>query len=195
MNNAFALLASIALAVPFEVAERHGPLADNASGADVRAAPEAEDLATGLQPPPAASVDLLQQARRVPLQHQVRIEQRVIIRISPPSSKVRERTLEDVAEPAEEVRLAPGREERCVRMNDIKGVQPTRDNSLLLFMSGRRLMSARLERSCSSQDFYSGFYVERSEDGRLCVRRERLQSRAGAQCEIAQINRLVAEDD
>lgn len=191
MNSAVAILAAIALAVPFGMAERHGqPVRD-----ELHAAPERDELPTGLQPQPTGSVDLLQQARRVPIQHQVRIEQRVIIRIAPPSPKVRERTLADASRPAEEVRLAPGKEQRCVRMNDIKGVQPMRDNRLLLFMSGRELMSAQLERSCSSQDFYSGFYVERSEDGRLCVRREQLQSRAGAQCEIAQINRLVAEGD
>ena len=68
-------------------------------------------------------------------------------------------------------------------------------NRILLFMRDRRVLSAALERACSARDYYSGFYVERNEDGQLCARRDTLQSRAGASCKVAQLNRLVAVRD
>ena len=61
-------------------------------------------------------------------------------------------------------------------------------------MRDRRVLSAALERSCSPQDFYSGFYIER-QDGQLCAKRDHLQSRAGASCQISRLNRLVASRD
>ena len=39
-------------------------------------------------------------------------------------------------------------------------------------------LAATLEPSCVASSFYSGFYVERNADGRLCVSRDQLQSRA-----------------
>ena len=77
-------------------------------------------------------------------------------------------------------------------MSNIVGVQPTNDNRLLLFTQERQVLAARLERSCVARAFYAGFYVERSEDGQLCVARDLLQSRAGASCEVSEFSRLVA---
>ena len=62
-------------------------------------------------------------------------------------------------------------------------------------MRARRILSVALERACDARAYYSGFYVERSEDGQLCARRDLLQSRAGASCKVAQLNRLVAVND
>lgn len=83
----------------------------------------------------------------------------------------------------------------CVVVNDIVGVQPTNDNRLLFFTREQEVLSARLEQSCAARAFYAGFYVERSDDGRLCVARDLLQSRAGASCEVADFRRLVASGD
>ena len=58
-------------------------------------------------------------------------------------------------------------------------------------MHDRRVLSAALDRACTAADFYAGFYVERSEDGQLCSRRDLLQSRAGASCRVTRLNRLV----
>ena len=62
-------------------------------------------------------------------------------------------------------------------------------------MRDRRILSVALERACNARNFYSGFYVERNEDGQLCARRDVLQSRAGASCRVTQLNRLVAVHD
>ena len=83
----------------------------------------------------------------------------------------------------------------CVPVAAIAGVQPVEDDRLLLFLRDRRVLSAALERSCSARAFYSGFYIERSEDGQLCVSRDRLQSRSGASCQVDSLHRLVAVRD
>jgi len=127
---------------------------------------------------------------------QVRIEERVIIRIAPSTAASRERSMALL--PGRSSERTTFREEKldgCIPLAGIAGAQPTERNRLLLFMRDRRILSAALERACDAEDFYSGFYVERKEDGQLCARRDRLQSRAGASCRVAQLNRLVAVRD
>jgi len=69
---------------------------------------------------------------------------------------------------------------RCVAVQRIAGVGTSNENRLLLFMSDRRIVSARLEKSCKPEDFYSGFYVERNvkELQRLCFRYESFPEQA-----------------
>ena len=71
------------------------------------------------------------------------------------------------------------------------GVQSAEGNRLLLFMRDRSVVSAHLDKACQSRDFYSGFYVERPGDGQLCVNRDKLQSRSGANCKIHKLRALV----
>ncbi len=80
----------------------------------------------------------------------------------------------------------------CVDAEDIIGVQPTNDNRLLFFTQRDMILAAALEDGCSARAFYAGFFIDRSEDGRLCVARDRLQSRAGASCVVDEFTRLVA---
>jgi hypothetical protein len=121
---------------------------------------------------------------------QVRIEQRVVIRISP----ARSRSFEDLP------RLVPSRVVerkmgKCVAMKDIVAVQTGTANKLILFMRNRQMISAKLEKACAARDFYSGFYVEPSKDGSLCINRDQLQSRSGTKCEVAKFSRLEAVRD
>jgi hypothetical protein len=58
-------------------------------------------------------------------------------------------------------------------------------------MRDRRIVQARLERACRARDFYSGFYLARSSDGKLCVDRDTLQSRSGANCKLTRFRQLV----
>jgi hypothetical protein len=52
-----------------------------------------------------------------------------------------------------------------------------------------------LNRACRARDFYSGFYVERASDGRICVDRDTLLSRSGANCKLTRIRQLVDADE
>jgi hypothetical protein len=74
----------------------------------------------------------------------------------------------------------------------IAGVQSAQGNRLLLFMRDQHIISAVLEKACRARDFYSGFYIERSPDGLICVNRDKLQSRSGSNCRIAKLRALIA---
>ena len=127
----------------------------------------------------------------IPIVNQVRIERRVIMRVSPRPSSISRSMLSELPQQAVPPRLVERPHGKCVDAGDIVGVSD-RGSRLMMYMRGRHIISAELEKSCSPRDFYLGFYVERSEDGKLCVDRDRLMSRAGAKCRISHFSRLVA---
>lgn len=128
---------------------------------------------------------------QVPAENQVRIEQRMTIRITPRSAPPPPNMLVDMPG-----RIAPPRANerdigRCLPISGIAGVQVSSDDRLILFMRDRRIVSAALERACSARDFYSGFYVERNSDGQMCVKRDTLRSRSGAICRLSRIRQII----
>lgn len=131
----------------------------------------------------------------VPIQRQVRIERQVTIRIAPRQVAPRQNLIADLPQRAAPVRYEERKMEPCVVVSGIAGVQTGSGNKLLLYLRDSRVVSAKLEKSCRARDFYSGFYLERNEDGKLCVKRDKLQSRAGAKCEIHRLRHLVAVED
>ena len=187
--NSLAFLIPLAVllpAVPAALSPGAAPVEDG-----VQALPDDQKSAHGFASAPAPSLRALEEARRPPVENQVRIEQRVIIRVAPSTPQRMEQSLAQLnrrSDRFEEVRLRD-----CIPIDMIAAVAPE-ENRLLLFMRDRRILSAALERACSPEDFYSGFYVER-QDGQLCERRDRLQSRAGASCRITRLNRLVPARD
>lgn len=126
---------------------------------------------------------------------QVRIEQRVTIRISPQRQGNRNSLLARLPQRGLSTTFEEHEMERCVPMSGISGVQTGTGNRLLLFLRDDRIISINLERACRARDFYSGFYIERSEDGQLCVDRDQLQSRSGAKCEVERMRQLVAVEN
>lgn len=128
-----------------------------------------------------------------PVASQVRIEQRVIVRIAPPGPALRQSAVSQFA-PAAPPNLREKKIGKCLPVGGIAAVQPDAGGKLLLFMRDRRLVSASLEKACSARDFYSGFYLERTRDGMLCVDRDKLHSRAGSNCAISKMRQLVVSD-
>ncbi|MFM7402512.1 MAG: hypothetical protein ACKO1N_00150 [Erythrobacter sp.] len=123
--------------------------------------------------------------------YQVRIEQRVVVRIAPaPSSARLNMSAEQPQRPAAP-RFEERGKEKCVALSGIAAVQTGSGNRLVLFLRDRRMISVNLEKACRARDFYSGFYVEKNKDGRLCVDRDKLQSRTGASCEVETMRQLV----
>jgi hypothetical protein len=188
MHTFAALLAPIALLLPTAAVNERAALTPEGDTAE---APVSYDPA--LQPPFEAMFD----AYRSPSQGQVRVTQRVTIRITAHRQDARE-TL------SAEFPTAPGPlrthlEERkmgdCVAVGDIAAVDPGPENRLILYMRDRTMVSAALDRECSAREFYSGFYVERTDDGKLCIKRDKLQSRAGASCGVKRLSRLVSVRD
>ena len=121
---------------------------------------------------------------------QVRIQRRVILRISP--APARQNFTAEAAPAPVRQRIVERPAGNCVDSADIGGVAD-RGDRLVLFMRDRRTLAAKLEKGCSPRDFYRGFYMERSDDGKLCVRRDRLMSRSGAKCQVASFTQLVVE--
>lgn len=189
MNSLHALFASIALIAPMAGG-------DLPPGKDLaREAPPGDELPTmSLQNMPS-TFGAIEDGLRDWGQNQVRIEQRVIIRISPSTRATREEMLARLPKRAMTTEYREVPLDSCVPISAIAGVEPVESNRLLLFMRDRRVLSAALDRACDAQAFYSGFYVERSEDGMLCKSRDTLHSRTGTTCEVARFNRLIAVRD
>lgn len=123
---------------------------------------------------------------------QVTLEQRIIIRI-PRLSGVR-RPMSEINRSPLPARYTTRKAGKCVAVSDIAAVQVDNGNRLLLFMRDRSIIRAELEKACLAREFYSGFYVERSEDGQMCVARDLLQARSGAKCELDEMRLIVPED-
>jgi hypothetical protein len=168
-----------ALSMPGEEAGR------NASASQSQAAPAPELAEPPRLPNPLAAMRESATAR------QVRIEQRVVVRITPAPATARQSLLAEMPMRPDAPRFEEKGKEKCVPLEDIAAVQTGSGNRLVLFLRDRRLLSVNLEKACRARDFYSGFYVEKNKDGRLCVSRDRLRSRTGASCEVETMRRLV----
>ena len=189
MINVLALMAPLALILPFEGLGEAHPAAPQSAQLDPKLAPVAEG---GREMQERFD---LEAAHTVPVQNQVRIEQRVIVRISPRRSVSRQSLAADLPREAPTRRYEERKMEKCIPVKRIAAVQTGSGNRLLLFLSDRRIITASLEKSCRARDFYSGFYLEQHKDGKLCADRDKLQSRSGANCEIDRLRRLVAVGD
>lgn len=127
--------------------------------------------------------------------YQVRVEQRTTIRIiSRPGPMLPDPWF------AEGRRIAPPRlrERRignCLPAGGIVGMGANADRQLIFYMRDQRVVSAMLERTCNVRDFYSGFYMARSADGKLCVNRDTLQARNGANCKVKAIREVIQDGE
>ncbi|MCU0949330.1 MAG: hypothetical protein MUF47_13970 [Porphyrobacter sp.] len=184
MHSLFALAAPLALIMPW--------LADGAAvpdGAPARGSSAPQCDAAQLEDAPV--VNPLSAYRSSATARQVRIEQRVVVRITPQPPAARQELLGDLRERQYAPRFEERDKAKCVALQNIAWVETGSGNKLVLVMRDRQLMSVNLEKSCRARDFYSGFYVEKSKDGRVCVDRDHLQSRTGARCEVEGIRQLV----
>ncbi|MDZ4273529.1 MAG: hypothetical protein U0975_12750 [Erythrobacter sp.] len=187
MHGLFAFTAPLALMLPM-MAGAAG-LADQADAVPALSAPQCDAVSMRGEP---ALANPLTAFRASATARQVRIEQRVVVRIAPQGPAARQNLL--LAQlPQRDLgpRFEERRKEKCVALEGIAGVQTGSGNRLVLFLRDQRMISVNLEKSCRARDFYSGFYVEKNEDGRLCVDRDKLQSRTGARCEVEVMRQLV----
>jgi hypothetical protein len=117
---------------------------------------------------------------------QLTIQRRIFIRI-PPVRPVPPPPLET------RQRWAEKKGPKCIPTTGLGGFAITTPDSIDLFLKGGARYRAHLEEDCPSIAFYSGFYIRPTEDGRICVGRDPIHSRAGGQCEIVKIRTLVPE--
>jgi len=81
---------------------------------------------------------------------------------------------------------------KCIAMNDILAAAVVERSSVDLVLRGGFRIRARLAPHCPGLDYYSGFYVVPSSDGKLCASRDVIRDRAGGECEIDKFRQLVA---
>ncbi len=164
----------------------------SASAGAVEAPALEEQASSARQPSAPTTLNAIHQDMRV---GQIRIEQRVIVRIAPQRGGSRQTLLAQLPQRAVNTRYEERKADKCLAVERIAGVQTGSGNRLLLFLQDSKIISLNLEKACRARDFYSGFYVERASDGKLCVDRDKLQSRNGARCEIDSMKQLVALKD
>ena len=134
----------------------------------------------------------LERTGRPIIYNQVRIDRRVVIRISPRSSRApRTQLMADLPNGEIPATFKERKIGKCIPVRGIAGVQAGNGNRLIFYMRDQRIISANLEKACKASAYYSGFYVEPSKDGMLCVDRDVLQSRSGTNCELDRIRQLV----
>jgi hypothetical protein len=166
-----------------------------ASGAATKAPRDTEQSKTPRSVPPQTLDSLFREMQR----RQISVRQRVYVRITPRVSRDsmdnRRNMLARAPQPAVTKRYREKKPNRCVQVKEIMNVQTGSGNRLLLFMDNSRVMSVNLEKACRARDFYAGFYVEKTKDGKMCVERDLLQSRNGAKCGMERIMQLAEIED
>ena len=232
MTSVFQLFASIALALPaFPASEgTFAPVADrpdaDALWSDAIWTAALDPAGPPLRITPAASVPAAAQAAGalaaplgVETWNQVRIEQQVIIRISPrepgrealapqvlpmqpmmqslnpqpigPQSLNPQLLSPRLRPRPQQTRMRERKAGKCMPAGGIAAVQPITDGRLMFYMRDRRMLAAGLEKACSARDFYLGFYMSKTSDGQLCVGRDAIHSRAGTTCKLKDVREYV----
>ncbi len=125
-------------------------------------------------PPDAAAVRIAQ----------ITISRRSVIRVTPaPSSPLQ--------------RLPPAKlwkekdAPECIPTSALAGLMISKPDSIDLLLHSGQLVRAKLEKGCPSIDFYSGFYMKPTKDGRICEDRDTIHSRTGGACEIDKFKALT----
>lgn len=188
MPSFLAYFAPLALLFPIaaDLPAGDAPVADGAKLLPEPAekeAPRGKARPEGRMEPPGWI--MLDATTSIPTQNQVRIERRVIVRISPRSNASRQELVATLGQQESAQQFIERKAGNCIPVSSIAAVQAMRDNRLMLYTRDRKMLAASLEKSCRARDFYSGFYVEPNGDGQICISRDKLQSRTGAKCEIS----------
>ncbi len=82
---------------------------------------------------------------------------------------------------------------RCISANAIIGATLLGQNSVDLILRDSSRLRARLENRCPALDYYRGFYVNATADGRICADRDEIRSRAGGACQIDAFRTLTPQ--
>jgi hypothetical protein len=83
---------------------------------------------------------------------------------------------------------------KCVAMSAIAGAAVVADDAIDLAMRGGQRLRAHFSSRCPALDYYSGFYILPTDDGKICADRDVIRTRSGGQCEITKFRRLVPKD-
>ncbi len=120
---------------------------------------------------------------------QVRVDQRVIIRLPSPASAPAAAGAQ--RQSVAKLKYKEKKIGKCLWVDRLGGSRPGPDRTLDLLTRDGILIRAYLGDGCLAREFYAGAYMERSYDGKLCVDRDLLHARTGAKCEIDKFRLLI----
>lgn len=195
MNPLVNLLAPLVLLFPAATAvDQPRPLPGEGAGDSVELTTPPAPLSRASGSAMQAIADYFQPAEA----QQVRIEERVTIRIAPRSAvtpMMPSMFAPDFDPPSGGPRYIERKMGKCLPVAGILGVQPGEGNRLIMMLKDRRMISASLPRACPSQAFYSGFLVAKNADGMICQGRDTLLARNGANCTVSGFKQIVEVGD
>ena len=73
---------------------------------------------------------------------------------------------------------------KCIAARELAGALVSAPDAVDLVLTGNRRVRAKLDDSCEALDFYSGFYLKPSPDGKICADRDAIRARSGTSCQI-----------
>ncbi len=118
----------------------------------------------------------------------VTIQQRMIIRV-PKLPPPRGRAVG--AARASAPRWEEKKADKCIALIDIAAASVGERDSVDLILNGGRRLRAKLGSECRALDFYSGFYMRMTPDGKACASRDAFRARSGGECRIKAFRKLV----
>lgn len=80
---------------------------------------------------------------------------------------------------------------KCLPLDKIAGASITERSSIDVIVRGGDSYRARFAASCPELDYYGGFYILPTKDGKVCAGRDAVHTRSGGECEIERFRRLV----
>ena len=120
---------------------------------------------------------------------QVRVDQRIIIRLPSPSSAPA--AVGAQRQSVAKLKYKEKKIGKCLWVGRLGGSRPGPDRTLDLLTRDGILIRAYLGEGCLAREFYAGAYMERSYDSKLCVDRDVLHARTGAKCQIDKFRLLI----
>jgi hypothetical protein len=133
-------------------------------------------VAAGAAPAP------VQDQQAAPVQFaQVTIQRSTIIRVRPTRSVGPQKFKE---------KGAPN----CLPWSNMAAAMISSPTTIDLIVKGGTRYRVKLQKSCQAIDFYSGFYVKATRDGRVCEDRDMIHSRSGGECGISKFKTLVPDN-
>ena len=120
--------------------------------------------------------------RRVVFAARIEIQKNSIVRVPP------------AAPPSRRVPIVKWKEKgapNCIKWSSMAAAMVSSPTTIDLIVRGGTRYRVKLEKSCQAIDFYSGFYVKQTKDGRVCEDRDSIHSRSGGECVIDTFKTLV----
>lgn len=118
---------------------------------------------------------------RPPMTIRERVE-RVIVRIRTPRA---------ATPPPATPRWKEKKGQHCMATDGIAAAAVAQGDSVDFVLKGGMRLRARLESNCPALDYYSGFYLAPTADGKICADRDSIHARSGGECGITHFRTLV----